>query len=49
MADEKYFPGQLEIIDLRSLFPLDEDMIFESVKKHGKCLVRSTLYPKTDI
>jgi 2-oxoisovalerate dehydrogenase E1 component len=21
------------------LFPLDEEMIFESVKKHGKCLV----------
>jgi 2-oxoisovalerate dehydrogenase E1 component len=35
----KYFPGQLDIIDLRTLFPLDENLIFERVKKHGKCLV----------
>jgi len=33
------FPGQLEIIDLRTLFPLDEDMVFSTVKKHGRCLV----------
>ncbi|MES1224915.1 MAG: thiamine pyrophosphate-dependent enzyme, partial [Bacteroidota bacterium] len=33
------FPGQIEIIDLRTLFPLDESLIFESVCKHGKCLV----------
>lgn len=32
-------PGQVEVIDLRCLFPLDEALIFESVKKHGKCLV----------
>lgn len=38
-AAAKKFPGQIEIIDLRTLFPLDEEMIFESVKKHGKCLV----------
>jgi len=35
----KNFPGQIEIIDLRTLFPLDEDLIFATVKKHGKCLV----------
>lgn len=35
----KNFQGQIEIIDLRCLFPLDEDMIFQSVKDHGKCLV----------
>ena len=35
----KKFEGQIEIIDLRSLFPLDTELIFESVKKHGKCLV----------
>jgi 2-oxoisovalerate dehydrogenase E1 component len=35
----KKFPGQVEIIDLRTLFPLDEEMIFSSVKNHGKCLV----------
>lgn len=33
------FPGQVEILDLRTLFPLDEDMIFATVKKHGKCIV----------
>jgi 2-oxoisovalerate dehydrogenase E1 component len=33
------FPGQIEIIDLRTLFPLDEELVFSSVKKHGKCLV----------
>ncbi len=31
--------GQVEIIDLRTLFPLDEELIFDTVKKHGKCLV----------
>lgn len=35
----KKYPGQIEIVDLRTLFPLDEEMIFESVKKHGRCLV----------
>ncbi|MBN4070305.1 tungsten formylmethanofuran dehydrogenase [Olleya sp. AH-315-F22] len=30
---------QVEIIDLRTLYPLDEDTIMTSVKKTGKCLV----------
>ncbi len=30
---------QIEIIDLRTLFPLDEETIFKSVKKTKKCLV----------
>ena len=30
---------QIEIIDLRTLFPLDEATIMKSVKKTGKCLV----------
>ncbi len=38
MAAE-HFPGQVEIIDLRTLFPLDEELIYASVRKHGKCLV----------
>ena len=38
-ATAKKFPGQIEIIDLRTLFPLDEELIFSTVKKHGKCLV----------
>jgi len=35
----KNFLGQIEIVDLRTLFPLDEELVFETVKKHGKCLV----------
>lgn len=31
--------GQVEIIDLRTLVPLDEKLVFERVKIHGKCLV----------
>lgn len=38
-AAAKNFTGQVEIIDLRTLFPLDEELIFSTVKKHGKCLV----------
>ena len=38
-ASAKNFPGQLEVIDLRTLFPLDEELVFSTVKKHGKCLV----------
>lgn len=33
------FPGRVEIIDLRTLVPLDEKTVFESVKKHSRCLV----------
>lgn len=35
----KKFAGKIEIVDLRTIMPLDEQMIFESVKKHGKCIV----------
>ncbi len=38
-AAAKHFKGQVEIIDLRTLFPLDEELVFETVKKHGKCLI----------
>jgi 2-oxoisovalerate dehydrogenase E1 component len=38
-AAAKNYPGQVEIIDLRTLSPLDEDLVFTSTKKHGKCLV----------
>lgn len=33
------FPGQVEIIDLRTIFPMDEELVFATVKKHGKCLL----------
>jgi 2-oxoisovalerate dehydrogenase E1 component len=35
----KDFDGKVEIIDLRTLVPLDEEIVFSAVKKHGKCLV----------
>ncbi|MDH1603370.1 MULTISPECIES: thiamine pyrophosphate-dependent enzyme [unclassified Empedobacter] len=35
----KDFPNQVEIIDLRTLVPLDEETIFNSVKKHNRCIV----------
>jgi 2-oxoisovalerate dehydrogenase E1 component len=35
----KNFPGQIEILDLRTLNPLDEAAIFNSVKKHNKVIV----------
>jgi 2-oxoisovalerate dehydrogenase E1 component len=38
-AAAKNFPGQIEIVDLRTLFPLDEELVFSIVKKHGKCLI----------
>lgn len=38
-AAARKFPGQVEIIDLRTLFPLDEELVFETVRKHGKCLI----------
>lgn len=38
-AGVKNFPGQVEIMDLRTLFPLDEELIFDRVKVHGKCLI----------
>jgi 2-oxoisovalerate dehydrogenase E1 component len=38
-AAAKSFAEQIEIVDLRTLFPLDEELIFATVKKHGKCLI----------
>lgn len=37
----KNFIGRVEIIDLRTLNPLDEDTIFKTVNRHGRCLVIS--------
>jgi len=33
------FPGQVEVVDLRTLYPLDEELVFSTVRRHGKCLV----------
>jgi len=35
----KNFEGKIEILDLRTLNPLDETGIFEAVKRHNRCLV----------
>jgi 2-oxoisovalerate dehydrogenase E1 component len=35
----KSFPGQVEILDLRTLFPLDESLLYERAKFHGRILV----------
>jgi 2-oxoisovalerate dehydrogenase E1 component len=32
-------PGQIEIIDLRTLAPLDEATVFEAAKRHGRILI----------
>lgn len=33
------FEGQVEVVDLRTLAPLDVDYIYEATKRHGKVLV----------
>ena len=33
------FQGQVEIIDLRTLSPWDEETVFDGVKRHSKCLL----------
>jgi len=38
-AAARNFDDAIEIIDLRTLFPLDENLIYNTVKRHGKCLV----------
>jgi len=38
-AAARRFDEQIEIVDLRTLYPLDEELIFERVRLHGKCLV----------
>jgi 2-oxoisovalerate dehydrogenase E1 component len=38
-AAAKDFEGSVEVVDLRTLYPLDEALVYETVKKHGKCLV----------
>jgi len=38
-AAARHFDAQIEIVDLRTLYPLDEALVFERVRLHGKCLV----------
>jgi len=41
LAAAKKLEDKVEVIDLRTLFPLDEELIYKTVKKHGKCLILS--------
>ncbi|RYZ49113.1 MAG: tungsten formylmethanofuran dehydrogenase, partial [Sphingobacteriales bacterium] len=38
-AAEKNYTGCIEILDLRTLSPIDETLIIQRVKMHGKCLI----------
>lgn len=35
----RQFPGAVEVIDVRTIYPLDEELIYDTVKKHGKVIV----------
>lgn len=35
----KKLEGRVAVLDLRTLYPLDEEAMYEAAKKHGKCLV----------
>jgi 2-oxoisovalerate dehydrogenase E1 component len=35
----KQFENQVEIIDLRTIYPCDEELVYKTVRKHGKCIV----------
>jgi 2-oxoisovalerate dehydrogenase E1 component len=35
----KQYPGRVEVLDLCTLFPLDEEAIYDLAKRHGKVLV----------
>ena len=35
----KSYKGQIEILDMRTLAPLDREAMFNSVRKHNKCMI----------
>lgn len=35
------WPGRVEVVDLRTLHPLDEALVYDTVRRHGRCLVLS--------
>lgn len=39
MEAAENFPGQIELIDLRTLSPWDEELVFNAVRKHNKCVL----------
>jgi 2-oxoisovalerate dehydrogenase E1 component len=42
----KNFPGKIEIIDLRTINPLDEKAIIDAVKKCNRCLIVTEEVPE---
>ena len=38
-AAAELHPGKVEVLDLRSLYPLDDEAIYDCTRKHGKVLV----------
>ena len=38
-AAARKYEGRVEIVDLRTLFPLDEELVYNRVRTHGKCLI----------
>ncbi len=38
-AAKEQFPGQVEVVDLRTLVPMDEELVYERVRRHSKALV----------
>ncbi|MFM7155753.1 MAG: transketolase C-terminal domain-containing protein, partial [Bacteroidota bacterium] len=38
-AAQEQFPGKVEIVDLRTLSPLDEEAMYAAARRHGKVLV----------
>ena len=38
-AAAETFDQQVEIVDLRTLYPLDEDLLIKRIQLHGKCLM----------
>lgn len=39
MAAASGLDGRVEVVDLRTLFPIDEELVMARVKLHGRCLV----------
>lgn len=35
----KQYPGCIEVVDIRTIYPLDEALIYNTVNKHGKVIV----------
>ena len=38
-AAAKQYEGSVEVVDLRTILPLDHQLVYDTVKRHGKCLL----------